>query len=589
MKKQKTKKLTPLKWSTACPDWEKRIMARESLITFPPLFKKEADAALAMFKELRLVDVLNHPTYGEIGRQWVFDFVASIFGSYDSGEEVNSTEQTKGRRLISEYFLLISKKNSKSSTAAGVMLTALLRNWRDSAEFLILAPTVEIAQNSFLPARDMIKADEELSDLCMVQEHYRQITHRITGTTLKVVAADNETVGGKKATGILLDEAWLFGKRNNAENMLREACGGLASRPEGFVIWLTTQSDEAPAGVFKQKLDYARGVRDGRIDDNSFLPVLYEYPEKFLKDKSYMEQKYWFVTNPNMGASVDEPFILREFKKAEEAGDVSMQGFLAKHLNVEMGLALKTQRWAGADFWEGAAGNVTFDVILERSEVVVIGIDGGGLDDLLGLAILGRESGTGNWLHWVKVWCHPIALERRKSEAARLRDFEKDGDLIIVDEIGKDIKECGDIVRKCNAAGLLDRIGVDQAGIGAIVDELEMGDEKGEGAIEHDRIVGIPQGWRLNGAIKTTERKIAEKTLIHGNQPIMAWCVGNAKVEAKGNAISITKQVCGTAKIDPLMATFNAVALMAMNPEARNVGSAYENLTAEQIKERMAF
>ena len=35
-------------------------------------------------------------------------------------------------------------------------------------------------------------------------------------------------------------------------------------------------------------------------------------------------------------------------------------------------------------------------------------------------------------------------------------------------------------------------------GIGAIVDELEVGDENGENAIEHDRIVGIPQGWRLN-------------------------------------------------------------------------------------------
>ena len=48
----------------------------------------------------------------------------------------------------------------------------------------------------------------------------------------------------------------------------------------------------------------------------------------------------------------------------------------------------------------------------------------------------------------------------------------------------------------------------------------------------------------------------------------MAWAVGNAKVEPKGNAITITKQASGTAKIDPLMAAFNAVALMAMNPQA---------------------
>ncbi len=555
-----------MNWSTACPDWEKRILAGESLITFSPLFPKEADSALAQFKELHLVDVLGQPTLGEAGRQWVFDFVGSIFGAYCDVEG----DDNWGRRLIREFFLFVSKKNSKSTMASALMLTALIRNWRDSAEFLIIAPTVEIANCSFLPARDMIRADEELSDLFLIQEHYRMITDRRNGAVLKVVAAANETVGGKKATGILIDEAWIFGKMPNAENMLREACGGLASRPEGFVIWLSTQSDEAPAGVFKQKLDYARGVRDGRIDDNRFLPVLYEFPESILKEKKHLDPKFWFVTNPNLGASVDEEFILREFRKAENDGDVSMQGFLAKHLNVEMGLALRSQRWAGSDFWEAAVGTVTLDLILEKSDVVEIGIDGGGLDDLLGLAVLGREVETGNWLLWTKAWANPIALERRKSEASKYRDFEKDGDLIIVSEIGQDIKQAGDIVWKCESSGLLDRIGVDQAGIGAIVDELEAGDEKGEGAIEHDRIVGIPQGWRLNGAIKTLERKVAEKTLIHGGQPLMAWCVGNAKVEPRGNAISITKQASGTGKIDPLMAVFDSVALMAMNPQARN-------------------
>ena len=562
-----------MEWDTSCKDWEKRVVAGESLIP-PPIFPKEATKSLAEFKDLRLVDVLNRPTIGEIGRQWVFDFVSSIFGSYD----VDS-----GRRLISEYFLLISKKNSKSSTAALLMLIALCRNWRDSAEFLILSPTVEVASNSFLPARDAVKADPDLSDLMHIQEHIRTITNRNTGATLKVVAADSESTGGKKATGILIDEAWLFGKRNNAENMFREACGGLASRPEGFVIWLTTQSDEAPAGIFKQKLDYARGVRDGRINDKSFLPILYEFPESILKEKKHLDPKYWYITNPNLGASVDEEFILREYKKAEEAGDVSMQGFLAKHLNVEMGLSLKSQRWAGADFWEAATGEVTLEMILERSDVVVIGIDGGGLDDLLGLAVIGRDAETRDWLLFTRAWAHPLALERRKSEAPKYRDFQKDGDLIIVDEIGQDVQQVGDIVMRCEESGLLDRLGVDPVGIGDIVDEVQAR------GIEHDRVVGIPQGWRLNGAIKTLERRVAEKTIIHGKQPLMTWCVGNARVEPRGNAISITKQASGTGKIDPLMATFNATALMAMNPEPRRVVSAYKDMTKQQILESMAF
>lgn len=535
-------------------------MVGESLITFPPLFPEAADAGLSVFKSLHLKDVPGCPTYGEVGRQWQFDFVSSIFGAYDP---------VAAKRLIREWFLLVSKKNDKSGGAAGIMMTALILNDRESAEFIIIAPTVEVANNSFNPARDMVKSDEELSDLCLVQEHYRQITHRNTGATLKVVAADSDTVGGIKGTGILIEELWLFGKRQNALNMLREATGGLTARPEGFVIYLTTQSDEAPAGVFADKLEYARGVRDGKIDDPGFLPVLYEFPKHIIEAKNHLDPKYFYVTNPNLGASVDETFLVREFHKAEIEGAQSMQSFLAKHLNIQIAMSAKSQAWAGADFWEAAAGSVTLDVILEKSDVIEIGVDGGGLDDLLGLAVIGRDTETGAWLWWSHAWCHAIALERRKSEAPKYQDFAADGNLTIVDDIGMDVKQLGDIVRKCDASGLLDRIGVDPSGIGAIVDELEQGNESGEGKIDHDRIVGISQGWRLNSAIKTAERKVAAKEIIHSGSRMMAWCVGNARVEPKGNAILITKQASGTGKIDPLMAGFSAVALMAMNPEAK--------------------
>jgi phage terminase large subunit-like protein len=49
----------------------------------------------------------------------------------------------------------------------------------------------------------------------------------------------------------------------------------------------------------------------------------------------------------------------------------------------------------------------------------------------------------------------------------------------------------------------------------------------------------------------------------------MAWAVSNAKVEPRGNAVAIEKRAAGYAKIDPLMALFNSVELMSLNPESR--------------------
>lgn len=545
-----------MEWSTACPDWERRIKARESLIPFPPLFPEQASAALRIFRQLVAVDVAGSPTFGDISRPWLTDLVAAIFGSYDP--EI-------GRRLITEFFWAISKKNGKSTDAAGIMLTALILNWRQSGEFIILAPTVEVANNSFYPARDAVRADDELRDLMHVQEHYRTITHRTTNATLKVVAADSEAVGGKKAIGVFIDELWLFGKRANADNMIREACGGQASRPEGFTIYATTQSDEAPAGVYKKKLDYARGVRDGRIKDNRFLPIIYEFPQAMIDAEEHLNPANFYVTNPNIGASVDEEFLAREFAKAQEEGADSLANFLAKHLNVEVGLALRSTSWAGADFWQQqATSGLTLEAILKRSEVLTIGVDGGGLDDMLAVCVIGREIKTGKWLHWARAWIHPIVLKRRKAEAPRLQDFAKAGDLVIVDKIGDDVHQLVDVIEQCEHSGLLEAVGLDPAGIGAVLDEIE-----GRG-IRKDCVIGISQGWRLVGAIKTAERRLAEGGLIHGGSGLMAWCVGNAKVEPRGNAILITKQASGSAKIDPLMATFDAVELMARNPAARS-------------------
>ncbi|MBF5111874.1 terminase large subunit, partial [Escherichia coli] len=225
--------------------------------------------------------------------------------------------------------ILIPKKNSKSTLAAGIMMTALLLNWRQAAGYTILAPTVEVAANAFNPARDMVRRDDDLDDLCQVQTHIRTITHRVTDTTLKVVAADPNTVSGIKSVGTLIDELWLFGKQCKAEDMLREAIGGLASRPEGFVVYTTTQSNEPPAGVFRQKLQYARDVRDGKIHDPHFLPVIFEHPPEMVESGANLLMENLAMVNPNLGYSVDEAFLYREYRKAREAGEEAFRGFMS--------------------------------------------------------------------------------------------------------------------------------------------------------------------------------------------------------------------------------------------------------------------
>ncbi|MEI9995106.1 MAG: terminase TerL endonuclease subunit [Rhizomicrobium sp.] len=570
--------MRPPTWSTACLDWRERIVAGKSLLPCGALFPDEAAAALDIFRSLKIIDVLGKPTFGEVARPWVFDLPTAVFGAYNP---------ETGRREINRFFELISKKNGKSTKAAGIMLTALLLNWRHSASFTILAPTIEIAKNSADPAMDMVAEDPELRRFLKPIVHERTIKHLETNATLKIVAADSETVGGSKATGVLIDELWLFGKRANAKNMFREAMGGLKSRPEGFVIALSTQSDEPPAGVFLDWLRRFRDIRDGKITVPRSLGLLYEFPEEMVRDTAYKDPKNFYITNPNLGASVDEQSLLDDLDEATREGQKSLVGFFAKHANVEPGMGARSDNWAGAEHWKKRADSaITLEVILERCEVVVVGLDGGGLDDLYGLTVVGRETREVDvevkgddgavvkrrekrWLSWSHAWCHKGVLDRRKSIATVLEEFEKAGELTIVGDELNDISDIVDVIRKVKDAGILYCVAVDPAGIGEMVDalaEIDILEENKEA--EQNFVIGAPQGFALMNAIKTAERKLANGTLLHADQAVMDWTVSNLKIEPTATAIRATKQNAGDAKIDPAMALFNAVTVMSRNPDA---------------------
>jgi phage terminase large subunit-like protein len=548
----------------SCPDWEQRLREGRSLVPDLPLNQVLAERAVTVFDRLRLADVPNTPTMAEAAGDWFRDIIRALFGSIDAD----------GARLIRELLCLVPKKNSKTSNGALLMLTALLLNLRPRAKFIMTGPTQDVAELAFSQVKGAIELDEVLRAKLRVRDHLKLIEHRTSGAELEIMTFDPSVLTGQKPAGVLIDEIHVSAKMAKASSALRQLRGGMLANPEAFLMIITTQSEEPPVGVFREELMTARRIRDGR-QKGSMLPVLYEFPESMQKGEkgreAWRDPSNWPMVTPNAGRSITIPRLMQDFETEQAKGEAALRTWASQHLNIEIGLALQSDRWAGADHWEDAAATFTLDDLIAQCDVATVGIDGGGLDDLLGLAILGRHRVTRRWMIWTRAWAHPVVMKRRRDIVTILEGFVEDGDVIIVEQLGQDVSGVVDVVQQIYDAGILGGIGLDPVGIGDILDELtrrSIGGDVLHGDQKAPLIQGIPQGWRLAASIKTLERALAAGTAIHASQPLMGWNVANAKAEPRGNAISITKQAAGTAKIDCLVAAFNAVELMTKDPQA---------------------
>jgi phage terminase large subunit-like protein len=555
-------------WNFACPDWVERLKTGRSLVPDLPLDHAEAERAVEIFNMLRLPDVPGQPTMAEAAGEWFRDIIRAAFGSLmprpgPQGGEVMA-------RHVAEVFTLVPKKNSKTTGGAGIVITAAIMNERPNAELLFVGPTQDIADLAFQQARGMIEADTEgyLQKRFHVREHIKTIEDRTNGAKIKIKTFDTSVMTGVKPVFVLVDELHEMSKRSYATRVIGQIRGGLLPNPEGLLVFITTQSDQPPAGAFKSELDYARGVRDGRITEKvKMLPILYEFPEamQVAEDKPWRDPKNWPMVLPNLGLSINIDDLQTHYAQAREKGIEEECRWASQHLNIEIGLALHGGRWRGADYWLAAADrSLTLEAVLDRSEVVTCGIDGGGEDDLFGMSVLGRCAASGEWLLSSHAWCHEKVLERRPEIAETLRDFKKDGDLTICASMTEIINQAIDRLEMIKRRGLFPTkgaIGLDTVGSKQLLNAILL-------RIPEELCAFVPQGYRMNGIILGFENLLADRQLRHDGSRMMAWCVGNARVVQAGNALKIEKAVAGRAKIDPLVAAFDAGELMAANPQA---------------------
>jgi phage terminase large subunit-like protein len=574
-------------WDFSCPDWQDRIRAGRSLMPALPLFESERDQAVAFFDGLRLPDVLGEPLLRDACGEWYRDIVRAVFGSRDPATNV---------RYVREVFALVGKGASKTTYSAALMLVALLMNVRRRVEFHLLAPVQKTAEQSYDSVKGMIESDPQLDARFHCRDHRKEIVDRINRAKLCVKTFDLKTMTGPKPAGVMIDELHLLAKSAHTTKVLRQIRGGLEKSTDGFLLIVTSQSDDRPVGAFEAELKAARGIRDGRIKGR-LLPLLYEFPADIATDESkWKDPANWPMVMPNLGKSLQLDSLIADLEGEKEKGLEQERLWYSQHLSVEIGIGLAGDRWAGAEFWQGAIDPdlgrlyeaAPFDALfalLDRSELAVVGFDGGGLDDLAGLTVLGREPDEievefeifgkvvkqrmKRWLSWSHAWCHKGVLDRRKSIAAKLTGLAKRGELTMVGNDLIDVASMVEIVRLLKDRKKLGGVAVDPAGLSEFADALEASGL--EISVENKMLFGAPQGYAMMNAIKTCERRVAKGMLLHCGGELMPWCVGNLKIEPTATAIRATKMNVGDAKIDPAMAQFNAATLMSTNPQPARV------------------
>jgi phage terminase large subunit-like protein len=557
-------------WDTSCPDWETRLREGRSLVPDLPLFESEADMGLAFFDEIRLPDVPGTPRLGDAAGQWFRDLVRAVFGSWDAVNRV---------RMIRDFFAMVPKGSSKTTYSAALMLVAMLMNFRPRATALFLGPTQAVADRAFEQAVGMIEESPDLRRRFKPRDYDKTIEDLVTKSEIMVATFDLKILTGAMALiFVLVDELHVLGKVAHTARVMRQIRGGLDKTQEGVLAITTTQSDEAPIGAFKSELKFVRNVRDGLYRGKIIrptLPLLYELPREIATltreerragvEPHWMNPEHWAMVMPNINRPITVESMLAEFSTEREKGAEAIRIWASQHLNIEIGTGTADDGWSGADLWDQQViEKLELEDLLNRSEVVTMGADGGGRDDLLGFSVIGREKETRHWLSWSYGWADPIVLERRKEIAGQLDDFEKDGSFKIL-PIGEAHADLASYAQRVVDSGLLpeeNAVGIDPNRAAALFESLF-----GAG-VRDEQIRRLLQGPALAPAVYGIDMKLAEGTFWHADQALMSWCVGNAKVEQRGNADMITKQVAGRAKIDPLIALLQAGILMSWNPQA---------------------
>jgi len=433
---------------------------------------------------------------------WQKEFITQLYGTLNDD----------GTRQYRTAYVQIPRKNGKSNLSAALALAELFVGGEKGAEIYCCASSRDQAKIVFDVCKQMIKNSAVLTRSCQVYQN--SIVLNDSNSFLKAVAAEAGTLHGANASMVIYDELHTAKNRELWDVMATS----MGARKQPLMMTITTAGMFDPNSICYELYSYGKKVRENVIEDDTFLPLIYEADQ----DDDIQLEETWRKANPNYEISITKAYFEKMAKEAKLLPSSEI-AFRQLHLNQWVS---SLSGWITDDEWMKSAGEVDIEQLKGRE--CYGGLDLAQVEDVCALVLVFPfDDGVLKILPFFFV--SESAVERRRNQTGGSYDnFVSRGELIVTDGNSTDYDVINVLINQLSEQGIET-------------------DPFGQGFIS------------MTAPIKNAEVMIKKRKLHHGANAMLRWMISNV-VAKKDDAenIKFSKSKAGD-KIDGVVALIMAI------------------------------
>jgi phage terminase large subunit-like protein len=419
-----------------------------------------------------------------------------------------------GERKHKEAVLQVARKNGKSTLLSGLGLYMTSADGEGGAEVYCVATKKDQSRIVFSETVNMVTQSPELSKY--IKKRKTDLYMPLTFSKFEPLASDSNTLDGHNSHCVIIDELHAIKDRNLYEVMKQS----MSARRQPLLIMITTAGTVREC-IYDDIYEYACKVIDGVVEDERFLPVIYELDDR----EEWTDPKMWIKANPGLG-TIKKTSDLAEKVERAKTNPKDLPGILCKDFNIRDTVA---GMWLTFD---DANNEEAFNIEDFRDCYAVGGVDLSSTTDLTCATLIFMRRGDYKKYVWQQYFLPEELLERRVIEDKIPYDrWHKRGLLTLCEGQKVDYHAVTEwFIQAYREYGIRPLwIGYDSWGSTYWLKEMQ---ETGFEMIE------VRQGYKtLSQPMKEMEADLKGKQIVYNNNPVLKWCLTNTavKVDENGN------------------------------------------------------